>query len=286
MNRSWFRALLSLLLLAVIASSLSTQPGLSRGVKYFDAGSEDYLIDADGGHLDEQEYPRSGDTGDTAGSGRPANEDGHPLTEDNPAATVDYGASRVFPLNIVFVGFDKQAVDTNTIDENIRKTYQFTYGAYDIGYGFDLSYLFADSSYYDALETVVLANSEADTTSALDATALEIQRHTGERMSIFTPQSGRAIDAIAVEEWLAGNHFRPDLEPAYWFYVINFTELEPAESGSKHWYTVVEMDFEADRVRDSWRLEWDNPLNPDVGFPYACFTSQSRVFLIDPSAHQ
>ena len=207
-------------------------------------------------------------------------------TEDTNPTALEYGSSRVFPLNIVFVGFDEGVVDVATIDANIGRDRHSVFGDYAIGYNFELSYHFADSVYYDALEAFVLANSEADTTSALNATALEIQKGNGERMSIFMPQSGRAIDALAVEGWLADNPYRADLEPAYWFYVINFTELDPVETGSEHWYAVTEMDFEANRVRDFWRLEWDNPLNPDVGFPYACFTSQSRVFLIDPSAHQ
>jgi len=243
-----------------------------------------YQPGGDGDSALGQHLPECDGTGDMALV--PDMEGGYPLTEGTPMSTLEYAASRIFPLNIVFVGFDEGVVDTETIDENIRRDRQFVYGDYAIGYSFDLSYHFADSSYYDALEGFALANSEADTTSALNVTALEIQKETGERMSIFTAQSGRAIDAVAVEAWLADNPFRPDLEPAYWFYVIDFTELDPVDTGPEHWYAVTEMDFEADRIRDSWRLEWDNPLNPDVGFPYACFTSQSRVFLIDPSAHQ
>ncbi len=263
--------LLTLLLVGASAPAFNAQPALAG----------DTLLTRADGSAGMPAAPIS------TADGRAADyRDEYPQTERSFALTQEYDVYRVFPLNIVFVGFDEEVVDTAMIDANIGTDYRFRYGEYDIGYGFDVSYHFADSSYYDALEQFVLANSEADTTSALNATALEIQKETGERMSIFTPQSGRAIDATAVEDWLAANPFRADLEPAYWFYVIDFTELEPEEPGSKHWYTVTEMDFEADRMRDFWRLEWDNPLNPDVGFPYACFTSQSRVFFIDPSAHQ
>jgi hypothetical protein len=215
--------------------------------------------------------------------------DGHQLWDGTPGTlALEYGVYRTLPLNIVFVGFEEEVVDTGIIDANVVKDYQRTYGGYDIGYGFDVSYHLADPSYFDALRTFVLTASgnETATTSALNTTALEIQKATGTPMSIFMPQSGRAVDAISVEEWFVTNPFSADLEPAYWFYVINFTELDPVDPDSKHWYTVTELDYEANRLRDFWRLEWDNELNPDVGFPYACFTSQSRVFFIDPSAHQ
>lgn len=212
----------------------------------------------------------------------------YPLTDGTPVLALEYSVCRTLPLNIVFVGFEEEVMDTGMIDANVKRDYQFQYGEYDIAYGFDVSYHVADASYFDALRAFVLAASgnETDTTSALNVTALEIQKATGTQMPIFTSQSGRAVDATAVEEWFATNPFREDLEPAYWFYVINFTELDPVDPDAKHWYTVAEPDLEANRLRDFWRLEWDNDLNRDVGFPYACFTSQSRVFVIDPSAHQ
>jgi parallel beta-helix repeat protein len=234
----------------------------------------------------DQDLPGSDGIGDVPYAPDTANSDDYPLMQPLPVQEWVYPTSRVFPLNVVFVGFEEETVDTATIDANLQQQYQFRYEHYDFSYGFDVGYHFADSSYYDALTEFVLVNSTADTTSALDVTALKLQKETGTRMSIFAPQSGRAINATALEKWFVANPLRPDLEPCYWFYVVNFTALDSADPHSKHWYTVTELDFEAGRLRDSWRLEWDNALNPDVGFPYACFTSQSRVFFIDPSAHQ
>lgn len=212
--------------------------------------------------------------------------DEYPLMGPAPVREWAYGVSRIFHLNIVFVGFGEETVDTDTIDANINKSCRFRYGYYDLVYDLDVTYHFADSSYYEALRTFALDNSAAGNTSALDAAALQVQKETGTKMSIFTTQTGRAVNATAVEEWFVANPFRADLEPGYWFYVMNFTGLDPAHPGSKHWYSVTEVDIEANRRRDFWRLDWDNALNPDVGFPYACFTSQSRAFFIDPSAHQ
>ncbi|UCD96406.1 MAG: hypothetical protein JSV35_07955 [Candidatus Bathyarchaeota archaeon] len=202
----------------------------------------------------------------------------YPLTE----------MSEALPLNVVFVGFEMSAVDTDLVDQQLQKNCQFTYGAFTIEWNVTVRYHFAGSTYLSALRTVMLANSVngTDTTSALNETALQTQLSTGAKMSIFLPQSGRAINASAVEEWLALNPYNVSLEPSYWFYVLNFTEFDSPDHTLEHWYNVTEWDFEANYHRDFWRLEWDNVLNPDVKFPYSCFNSGSRVFFIDPSAFQ
>jgi len=192
------------------------------------------------------------------------------------------------PINVVFVGFKEEVVDANFIDLNIQKSHQFSHGDYTMHYNFNVSYRFANSSYYTTLRTFILANSVngTDTTSALNATALQTQKATGTKMSIFLSQSGRAINAVAVEEWFAANPYVAGLESSYWFYVMNFTEFDSPDHSLEHWYNTTELDFEANNMRDFWRLEWDNALNLNIKFPYACFTSQSRVFFIDPSAFQ
>jgi hypothetical protein len=88
--------------------------------------------------------PESDGTGDMALV--PDLDDEEPQTEDIHLTALEYGSSRVFPLNIVFVGFDEGVVDTATIDENIRRDRHSVFGDYAIGYSFDLSYHFADSS--------------------------------------------------------------------------------------------------------------------------------------------
>ena len=193
-----------------------------------------------------------------------------------------------FSLNVVFVGFQEEVVDTSFIDVNVEKNYPYDYENYTIEHNFDVNYYFSNNSYYLALQTFILDNSinASDATSKLNTTALQLQRSTGQKMSIFLPQSGRAIDAVAVEEWFVANPYGPGSDNSYWFYVMNFTEFDSPDHSLEHWYNVTELDFEANRSRDFWRLEWDNSLNPDVKFPYACFTSNSRVFFIDPSAFQ
>lgn len=196
--------------------------------------------------------------------------------------------SHSFPLKVVFVGFQSEFVDAGLIDSNIQKDHTFIDGIYTFNYVFNVSYHFANSSYHLALKNFMLANSVngTDTTSKLNVTALELQKLTGTRESIFLPQSGRAINATAVEDWLVTNPPVEPLDATYWFYVLNLTDFDSQDHSLEHWYNATELDFDANASRDFWRLEWDNQLNPNVRFPYACFTSQSRVFFIDPSAHQ
>ncbi len=200
----------------------------------------------------------------------------------------DGNVSRMFNLNVIFVGYSTEVVNTTLIDLNIEKSYLSTYDNYTIDYSFSTSYHFANSSYYDSLKSISLANSVngTNTTSALNTTALQIQKNTGEKMSIFTDQSGRAIDALAVESWLEANPAVHAVDSSYWFYVLNFSEFDSLDHELEHWYNVTEIDCEANSKRDFWRLDWDNTLNPNVKFPYASFTSQSRIMLVDPSAFQ
>ncbi len=196
--------------------------------------------------------------------------------------------TRVFQVNVVFVGYSPATVNSTLIDANINKNCSSTYGNFTMEYVFNLNYYFANSSYHDSLRDVILDSSVngTGTTSALNTTALQIQRNTNVKQSIFVGQSGRAIDAIAVEAWLEANPGVSSSAPAYWFYVLNFTEFDSPSHSLEHWYNATEIDSEAGHERDFWRLEWDNALNPNVRFPYAAFTSQSRIMLIDPSAFQ
>jgi hypothetical protein len=195
--------------------------------------------------------------------------------------------SRIVNVNVVFIGYDEEVVDTEAVDLEIEKYYELYYSDAVLSYAFDLQYLFADHSYSQLLKSFILQNSIEDSwTSRLNETALEIQRDTGTRMSIFLNQSGRAIDASVVEEWFADNPFVPSDEQGYTFYVMNFTDFDSPDHSIEHWYTITDIDLEASSLRDFWRLEWDNPLNPNVRFPYPGFSSTHRLFFLDPSAFQ
>jgi len=211
-----------------------------------------------------------------------------PIYASGSSVGIRSTASHVFRLNVIFTGYTQAVVNTTLIDSNVQKSYSSMYGSHTMNYAFNITYIFADSTYDNALKSQVLANSVngTNTTSKLNTTALQYQKSTGTKMSVFLPQSGRAADAMAVEDWLEANPYSGISEPCYFFYVMNFTEFDSADHALEHWYNVTEMDYETNNQRDWWRLEWDNALNPNVKFPYAAFTSQSRVFFIDPSAFQ
>ncbi|MEM4704001.1 MAG: NosD domain-containing protein [Candidatus Bathyarchaeia archaeon] len=210
-----------------------------------------------------------------------------PLKAGEPIK-VQKTATYIIPLRIVFTGYNPEVVNTTLISANVQKSYQFSYGNHTVNFTFSIEYFFANTTYNEALKSHVIANSVngTETTSKLNITALQYQKATGTKMSIFLPQSGRAIDAKAVESWFEANPYADNPSACYWFYVMNFTEFDSADHSLEHWYNTTEIDLEANNPRDFWRLEWDNALNPDVKFPYAAFTSQSRIFFIDPSAFQ
>lgn len=193
-------------------------------------------------------------------------------------------------LHLVFVGYDEDVVDVAALNGSIGQYYEMPYWDACLKYTFKTDYVFADESYLASLRGFVLQNSVngIGTTSAINTTALQIQRDTGTRMSIFLPQSGRAIDARAVEQWFEDNPYDCACNEAcgYTFYVLNFTEFDSPDHSVEHWFNLSRTDLDAGSVNDFWRLEWDNSLNPDVKFPYPAFTSKSRLLFADPSAFQ
>jgi hypothetical protein len=204
-----------------------------------------------------------------------------------------YQASHVIlhtiPVDMVFVGYNQEAISMATLDSIILKHYSappMPYVGWTLEYEFSPNCVFANQTYQQALALFVLQNSVVgmNTTSRLNVTALEIQRNTGTKMSVFLPQSGRAIDALAVEDWFATHPYVSSGTSRYTFYILNFTNLDSADHTLEHWYNLTETEYDANTTRDFWRLEWDNPHNEHVGFPYAAFTSRQRLFFIDPSA--
>ncbi|HVP40649.1 MAG TPA: hypothetical protein VMS95_01680 [Candidatus Krumholzibacteriaceae bacterium] len=194
--------------------------------------------------------------------------------------------SHMVPLDVVFVGYNQQAIDLVVLDSVVIKCYTMPYAEWAFKYQFDVNYVFADEAYLQALTTFVLQNSVigVNTTSKLNTTALEYQRTTGTQLSIFLPQSGRAIDTVAVEDWFAAHPYVVSSGPRYTFYVLNFTCFDCLDHSLEHWYNLTEPEYDAHTARAFWRLEWDNELNPDVSFPYAAFSYRHQLFFIDPSA--
>ena len=222
----------------------------------------------------------AGRDGSSDENGKPDNNKTHSIT------TTAENISHSIGIHIVFVGYDHNVVDTALVDANIQRYYELPYWDTWLQYALTTDYAFADESYRESLKEFILQNSVSGTgtTSALNVTALQYQKEAQTPMSIFLPQSGVAIDARALEQWFADNPYCD--ESGYTFYVLNFTEFDSLDHSWEHWYNITRLDLEANSVNDFWRLEWDNPLNPDVRFPYPAYTSDHRLVFIDPSAFQ
>ncbi|MDH7564833.1 MAG: dockerin type I domain-containing protein [Candidatus Bathyarchaeota archaeon] len=207
-----------------------------------------------------------------------------------PFFTIPKNISHNINLHIVFIGYSTEVVDTAIISDNIRRNYELQYWDAYMKYAFNISYAFADEFYLASLRNFILQHSVTGVgiTSAINETALRYQRETQTRMPIFLPQSGRAIDARAVEQWFEDNPYKNICHSgsSYTFYVLNFTEFDSPDHTWEHWYNINRYDLDAKAVNNYWRLEWDSALNPDVKFPYPAYTSKYRHLFIDPSAFQ
>jgi outer membrane protein assembly factor BamB len=219
---------------------------------------------------------------------RERNDNGALGQEEASVGFQNQSLSRNLTVDVVFVGYAQEAVNTSIIDSALQKDYELNYSDVMISYRLNMEYSFASELYSLSLRSFVLQNSVngSDTTSGLNETALQIQKESGTRMSIYVNQSGRAIDAAAVEDWFAQNPYSPSQQAACTFYVLNFTDLDSPDHTLEHWYNVTARNPDTNDVRDFWRAEWENSLNPNVRFPSPGFSSNTRIFYIDPSAFQ
>ena len=216
-------------------------------------------------------------------------EDGSLSTGENdvPGRTVDLS------VDIVFVGFDEGVVLTGVLDSKLLDLYVPDLyvpppSVFDLTYSVTYEYFFADPQYSQELQEFALEHASPSTTSRLNATALLHQESTGERMSIFLPQNGTAINATAVEDWLIDNPYASSSVNGYSIYVLNLSSLStaPPDDSWRHWFEVETKDPDTAVDVDWWRLEWDNELNRPMHYPYLGWGNRSRTFFFDPSAHQ
>lgn len=191
------------------------------------------------------------------------------------------------PIEIVFLGFDQNLIMIDNFLTYLEDTYTSETGLGNIITNFNFTCQFANESFTNSFNSFVNSIAKNSSTSALDENTLIIQRNKviagdiNARYSIFTRIDGIAIDAVAVENWL--NEHSPDTDSKYYLYILNLSRFDI--NGKKHWFAVDEIDVDSNRTRDFWRLEWENDLNPNVSFPYAGFSSNSRIMYFDPYAH-
>ncbi|MFX0116397.1 MAG: hypothetical protein ACFFB3_17735 [Candidatus Hodarchaeota archaeon] len=202
-------------------------------------------------------------------------------------------------VDLALVGYDQAQLDLALLKSSLSDSFYFeriywewneTNEQYenqiDLRVNLEWHFHFASENYIDALDTFVESNSWPATTSDLDTDALNLQEETGQHMSIFTPQSGIAINGTALEQYLAENSAFEAIDSGYTIYLLNFSRFDSSDHSQEHWFEIDEVDSDSNVTVSWWRLEWDNALNPHVEFPYPAWGFQNRLYFIDPYCHQ
>ncbi|MHA3963118.1 MAG: hypothetical protein AM325_006225 [Candidatus Thorarchaeota archaeon SMTZ1-45] len=195
---------------------------------------------------------------------------------------------RNWSANIIVVGYNPTLIDELILLQGLPTARYYTTEDVEITYNIDYEIYFADKSYVDDLRQVMLDNSNngTGTGTRLDESALIYQKaHLDEPQRIFYPRDGRVIDGYAVEDWLEENPFVAPPSLGYTLYLVNFSEFDRADHSLEHWYDYHPEDPDTGEEQDWFRLEWDNPLNPDVTMDYPFFGGRYNTYLVDPSAH-
>ncbi|MHA1356089.1 MAG: hypothetical protein ACTSR1_13040 [Candidatus Heimdallarchaeota archaeon] len=224
---------------------------------------------------------------------------------DNYAANV--GAANVgehnedvtIPFDIVFSGYDQDYINLTYFNENVVDLVSYPFvdvmyhpitsayiGHLSMDMILEFNYHFTSESYDTELDIFIDTISWDANTSALNTTQLNLQEDTGERLSIFYDQEGKAINGTELEHFLAITPGYTSTGPSYVIYFLNQSRFDSADHSSEHWFEIDEVDPDSNVTADWWRLEWDNDLNAGVEYPYPCWGFQNRLFMIDPFSHQ
>ncbi|MDH5400944.1 MAG: hypothetical protein OEY49_00525 [Candidatus Heimdallarchaeota archaeon] len=188
-------------------------------------------------------------------------------------------------ISINFINFDTSLLDLNSIRSQLQFTYFYNYYG-DLNYDVILDLQVPDQSYTDQLNAYIDTITTDDWTSKLNETAINEQKVNFVRKDIFEQQNGKAIDARLLEQYLSANKPSTNLNDnnLYHMFVFNLSRLDIGTN--KHWLNATEIDPDSMSSRFYWRLEWDYPLNYDVKFPYAAFSEQTDVAILDPTSFQ
>ncbi|MHA1501104.1 MAG: hypothetical protein ACTSSB_04580 [Candidatus Heimdallarchaeota archaeon] len=201
----------------------------------------------------------------------------------------------IIPFDIVFSGYNQEYINTTYFNDNLNDFVSYPFvdvmyhpitedyiGHLNLNMILEFNFYFTSTSYDTALDSFIDTNSWNANTSALNITQLNLQEETGERLSIFYDQEGRAINGTALEHYLATNDGYVSTGPSYAIYFLNQSRFDTADHSLEHWFEIDEVDPDSNVTADWWRLEWDNDLNAGVEYPYPCWGFQNRLFMVDP----
>ncbi|MCY3414660.1 MAG: hypothetical protein INQ03_23625 [Candidatus Heimdallarchaeota archaeon] len=199
------------------------------------------------------------------------------------ATTFDFSYSLEKNFCITLIDYNEDLVDLNLIRMVLPSSFQYQGNFVTLNY--EIKYASEDfqtkiNSYIDSIVT------NNSTTSKLNETALEVMKENFTRMDIFNEQEGSAINVKALEQYLNDYPAQTTLDDNNLFYIYIFNLSRIDTEIEKHWFEVDEIDPDANKQRFYWRLEWDYPLNYDVQFPYAAYSHEKDIAIIDLSAFQ
>ncbi|MHA1450251.1 MAG: hypothetical protein ACTSP4_12600, partial [Candidatus Hodarchaeales archaeon] len=201
-------------------------------------------------------------------------------------ALTDFSINNEINVGIVLIGYDYGLISESDIFSKLPGSGNVYLGG-DFGayYNYKLNYRlwYSAEARIQELNDFVLSNSRVTNTSRLNMTALQYQADNWEPQDIFLPKNGTAIDALAVENWIAEN-FNLELED-YTIFCLNFTFLDNDQGD--HWFEVPDVDADSGVDRHWYRNEWDNPMNFDAEFPYPGYTGyESSNCFVDFTSFQ
>ncbi|MDH5400945.1 MAG: hypothetical protein OEY49_00530 [Candidatus Heimdallarchaeota archaeon] len=205
------------------------------------------------------------------------------INSQEPTETLPLLAEMNIAIN--FINFDLNLLDLTALQSNFENTQLYrNYGSTEYNIIFELNT--PDQDYTESLNNYIDTITSEDWTSRLNETAILEQRAEFTRKDIFEQQYGKAVDARLLEQYLSNNKPTTTLNDnnLYHIFVFNLSRLDVG--ANKHWLNVTEIDPDSMSSRFYWRLEWDYPMNYDVKFPYAAFSEQSDIAIIDPTSFQ
>jgi hypothetical protein len=213
----------------------------------------------------------------------------HPPIDETSVSQGFLQIERDWTVNVILVGYEPDHINETTLLSTMPRTRVHYTEEVQITYNIAYHLFYANESYTQALTSFALSNSENGTGIGtwLNETALQTQREDPiTPVRVFEPRDGRAIDGIALEDWLIGHPCVTEPSLGYSFYLLNFSSLDTPSHSLEHWYDYAPSDPDTGEGQDWFRLEFDNDLNPPLEMEYAGFGGRGKIYALDPSADQ
>ncbi|MFW9843315.1 MAG: hypothetical protein ACFFEV_01940, partial [Candidatus Thorarchaeota archaeon] len=209
-------------------------------------------------------------------------------TTNHELSANEFEVNRNWNINIVFVGYDSEVVNSTRFVSQLPNDRIRPYGNLTYNWNVNYNVVWANQTYESTLKTFMFTNSVngTDTGTKLNETALLLMEADSIPRDCFDPRDGRSINGTMVEEWLIENPAVPTPDLGWTFYLLNYSEIDNADHSLEHWFDYDVKDYDSGERMDWFRLEWDNELNQDIKYQYAGVGGLDKVYILDASADQ